>query len=94
MKWDVINIKGEKVKEYDLPESIYGVDMNEAVLHSVVKAYRANRRQGTHATKTRSKFQVVVRSLSVKKELVMRELEMLSLQLEEAVGLFLVQGKN
>lgn len=54
MKWDVINIKGEKVKEYDLPESIYGVDMNEAVLHSVVKAYRANRRQGTHATKTRS----------------------------------------
>ncbi|MCB9228294.1 MAG: 50S ribosomal protein L4 [Deltaproteobacteria bacterium] len=54
MKWDVINIRGEKVREVELPESIYNVDMNEAVLHSVVKAYQANRRQGTHATKTRS----------------------------------------
>jgi len=54
MKWDVININGDKVKTIDLPEAIYGVEMNEAVLHSVVKAYRANRRQGTHATKTRA----------------------------------------
>lgn len=54
MKWDVININGEKVKTIDLPDSIYAVEMNEAVLHAVVKAYRANRRQGTHATKTRS----------------------------------------
>src|SRR3954471_1172662 len=54
MKWDVLNIKGEKVKSVELPDDIYGVDMNEAVLHSVVKAYQANRRQGTHATKTRA----------------------------------------
>lgn len=54
MKWDVVNIKGEKVGDCDLPEAIYSVGMNEALLHSVVKAYRANRRQGTHATKTRS----------------------------------------
>lgn len=54
MQWDIINIKGEKVKSTELPDSIYNVDMNEAVLHSVVKAYRANRRQGTHATRTRS----------------------------------------
>jgi large subunit ribosomal protein L4 len=54
MKWDVLNIKGEKVKSIDLPENIYNVEMNEAVLHSVVKAYQANRRQGTVATKTRS----------------------------------------
>jgi large subunit ribosomal protein L4 len=54
MKWDVLNIKGQKVKTVELPETIYGLEMNEAVLHSVVKSYRANRRQGTHATKTRS----------------------------------------
>ena len=54
MKWDVTNIKGEKVREIDLPDAIYNVEMNEAVLHSVVKAYLANKRQGTHATKTRS----------------------------------------
>lgn len=54
MKWDVVNLKGEKVKSIDLSDEIYAVEMNEAVLHSVVKAYQANKRQGTHATKTRS----------------------------------------
>lgn len=54
MKWDVLNIKGQKVKTVELPEAIYGVQMNEHVLHTVVKAYQANRRQGTHATKTRA----------------------------------------
>lgn len=54
MKCDVVNISGEKVREIDLPESIYAVEMNEHVLHTVVKAYNANKRQGTHATKTRS----------------------------------------
>ncbi len=51
---EVKNIAGKGVKKVSLPESIYGVEMNEAVLHAVVKAYRANRRQGTHATKTRA----------------------------------------
>jgi large subunit ribosomal protein L4 len=54
MKWNVLNIKGDKVGSVDLPASIFAVEMNEGVLHSVVKSYRANRRQGTHATKTRS----------------------------------------
>lgn len=54
MKLDVQNLEGKAVGSIDLPESIYGVEMNEHVLHTVVKAYRANRRQGTHATKTRS----------------------------------------
>lgn len=54
MKHDVLNIKGQKVRTIELPDDIYGLEMNEAVLHSVVKAYQANRRQGTHATKTKS----------------------------------------
>jgi large subunit ribosomal protein L4 len=54
MKWDVVNVKGVKVRTIDLPEAIYNVDMNESVLHTVVKAYQANQRQGTHATKTRA----------------------------------------
>lgn len=52
MEVQVKNIKGEAVRKITLPASIFGVDMNEGVLHGVVKAYRANRRQGTHATKT------------------------------------------
>lgn len=54
MELQVYNIEGKPVKKLNVSEAIYGVEMNEPVLHSVVKAYRANRRQGTHAVKTRS----------------------------------------
>ena len=54
MQVDVKNIKGEKVRSLELPESIFGVELSDHVIHGVVKSYRANRRQGTHATKTRS----------------------------------------
>lgn len=54
MQLQVKNIQGKAVKSIDLPDSIYAVEMNEHVLHHVVKAHLANARQGTHATKTRS----------------------------------------
>lgn len=54
MQIEVKNISGSQVKTIDLPESIYAVEMNDHVLYSVVKAYRSNRRQGTHSTKSRS----------------------------------------
>jgi len=54
MIWDVYNNKGKKVRELTLSDDVFNVEMNEGVLHSVVKAYNANRRQGTVATKTRS----------------------------------------
>lgn len=54
MQVEVKNISGSAVKTIDLPDSIFDVPMNEHVLHHVIKAYRANERQGNHATKTRS----------------------------------------
>lgn len=54
MEIQVKDIKGKAVKNIKLPEAIYGVEMNEHVLHLVVKAYQAARRQGTHSTKTRA----------------------------------------
>ena len=54
MKLDVRDLNGKVVKSIDLPDAIYNVEPSDHVLHTVVKAYRANRRQGTHATKTRS----------------------------------------
>lgn len=54
MELQIHDIQGKAVRKIQLPDAIYGVEMNEALLHSVVKAYQANRRQGTHATKTRS----------------------------------------
>lgn len=54
MELQVFSIDGKAVKMIQVPDEIYNVEMNTAVLHSVVKAYRANRRQGTHATKTKA----------------------------------------
>ena len=52
MKVSVLNISGKEVRTVDLPDSVFGVDISEHVLHTVVKGYRANKRQGTHSTKT------------------------------------------
>ena len=53
-KIDVYGIDGKKVKEIELNESIFGIEPNEAVVHSVLVNYLANQRQGTQSTKTRS----------------------------------------
>jgi large subunit ribosomal protein L4 len=54
MEIQVKDIQGKAVKKVSLLSDIFGVEMNEHVLHLVVKAYQANRRQGTHATKTKA----------------------------------------
>ncbi len=42
--------------EIELSEAVFGQPVNEAVLHEVVVMQLANRRQGTHDTKTRSQI--------------------------------------
>ena len=51
---DVYNIEGKKVSTVDLKEEIFGIEPNEAVVHSVLINYLANQRQGTQSTKTRA----------------------------------------
>jgi len=53
-KVDVYSIEGKKLKEVELNDSIFGIEPNEAVVHSVLVNYLANQRQGTQNTKTRS----------------------------------------
>ena len=53
-KVNVYNIEGKKVSDIDLKEEIFGIEPNEAVIHSVLVNYLANQRQGTQSTKTRS----------------------------------------
>jgi large subunit ribosomal protein L4 len=50
----VYNIEGQQVGEIELSEAVFGQPVNDAVLHEVVVMQLANRRQGTHDTKTRS----------------------------------------
>ncbi len=47
------NIEGEKLGEIELPETVFGIKPNPAVVWEVVRAYQANQRQGTASTKTR-----------------------------------------
>ena len=53
-KVDVYDIKGKKVSDVELAESIFGIEPNEAIVHSVLVNYLANQRQGTQSTKTRA----------------------------------------
>ncbi len=48
------NIEGKNIGEIELSDSIFGVEVNVPVMHSVVKAYLANQRQGTQSALTRS----------------------------------------
>ena len=52
-KVDVYDMKGKKVSDVELAESVFGIEPNEAIVHSVLVNYLANQRQGTQSTKTR-----------------------------------------
>lgn len=49
----VRNLKNKEVGEVTLADAVFGVELNESLIHTAVKNYLANRRQGTSATKTR-----------------------------------------
>jgi len=49
----VRNLKNKEVGDVELLDAIFGVELNEALIHSAVMNYQANGRQGTSATKTR-----------------------------------------
>ena len=51
---DVLNAGGKKAGSVELPEEIFGVQVNVPVMHRVVRAQLAAARAGTHSTKTRS----------------------------------------
>ena len=53
-KLEIKNLKGEKVKDIKLNDNVFGIEPNDVVLHDAIVLARANERQGTHSTKTRS----------------------------------------
>ena len=53
-KVDVYNMQGKKVSDVELNAAVFGIEPNEAVVHSVLVNYLANQRQGTQSTKTRA----------------------------------------
>ena len=50
----VYNMEGKEVDKIELNDSIFGVEINEHLVHMAVLQQLANKRQGTQKTKTRS----------------------------------------
>ena len=50
----VYNIEGKEVGTIDLSDAVFGVEVNEHLLHMAVVNHLANNRQGTQKAKTRS----------------------------------------
>jgi large subunit ribosomal protein L4 len=49
----IVDLASKEVGEIELNDLVFGVPLNEPLIHEAVRSYQANRRQGTSATKTR-----------------------------------------
>jgi large subunit ribosomal protein L4 len=50
---ELLNEQGQVASKVDVPDDVFGREYNEALIHQVVVAYKANARQGTRAQKDR-----------------------------------------
>ena len=50
----LLNIKGEKIKDINLEDKVWGIEPNDSVIYDAVVLARASERQGSHDTKTRA----------------------------------------
>jgi len=53
MQLELLNEQGQASSKVDAPETVFGREYNEALVHQIVVAYQANARQGTRAQKDR-----------------------------------------
>ena len=56
MNIELLNDQGQAASTYDVPETVFGRDYNEDLVHQVVVAFQANARQGTRAQKDRRRL--------------------------------------
>lgn len=53
MQIELLNEQGQVASQFEAPETLFGRDYNEDLIHQIVVAYQANARQGTRAQKDR-----------------------------------------
>jgi large subunit ribosomal protein L4 len=53
MQVELLNDQGQAAANVDVPDTVFGRDYNESLIHQLVVAYKANARQGTRAQKDR-----------------------------------------
>ncbi|TXH91203.1 MAG: 50S ribosomal protein L4 [Rhodoferax sp.] len=53
MQLELLNDQGQATSKFEAPETVFGREYNEDLVHQIVVAYQANARQGTRAQKDR-----------------------------------------
>lgn len=53
MQIDVLNLNGEVTGQIEVSDFVFGIEPNTAVMHQALVRQHANKRLGTHSTKTR-----------------------------------------
>ena len=54
MQVELLNDQGQAASTVEVPDTLFGRDYNESLIHQLVVAYQANARQGTRAQKDRA----------------------------------------
>ena len=90
----VYNIEGKEVGSIELNDAVFGVEVNEHLVHMAVVNQLANNRQGTQSAKTRSEVSGGGRNLGDRKELVMQDRVLQDLHSGQAVVLYLHQSQE
>ena len=54
MKTNVYDVQGKEIKEIELPDSIFSLEVKQGPIYYAIKNELANRRVGSACTKTRS----------------------------------------
>ena len=67
MQLNVVNREGRQVSTIDVDDAVFGIEPNVPVMHQVVVAHQANRRAGTHSTKTRGEVEGSTRKIRSQK---------------------------
>jgi len=60
---DVMSLEGKKVGQIELADDVFGVKVNQDLLHEAVRHYLAGRHRGTHKTKDKSEVSGAGRKL-------------------------------
>ena len=93
-KVSVYNMEGNQVGDLELNDAVFGVEVNEHLVHLAVVNQLANNRQGTQKAKTVLRFPVAVENLGDRKEQVTQDRVLQELHSGKAAALYLLQSQE
>ena len=90
----VYNIEGKEVGSVELNDNIYGVEINENLVHKAVVTYLANGRQEHRAQRHVQKFQAAEESHGDRRVQATQDRDQQDLHSGQAVALYLLQSQE